>query len=559
MSTPLSSSGINASLPSTPQAKPATAKVLDFMIVTSRTDLASTAREFAQSCKLSGLAYTIVYIEDLKGNTAGEKLQRLQLINREWQSMGFIARSTIKVVLLHGNIYSAPKGVREIPDFHAMGVSAPDLCFSTEAFDAAMRNITSTEGKRSVGFSDTIIYGSCKVGDMRQAFKNSGGSYVLLAGKKSALETDCIESIADLIQESGKRKRENSPPLSDHECWERVSKISGEHIAYVKGEVMKISKVAPKDNAFSGIDQNPPSAKKIVHSLRAKLLHGTLETVQHLFQLWGPDAIQQAMQSLQNSEYDLLIIADSTERQFAEKLELLGRYGMGLPDSAEQILSCVKRAISKSSEKLLSAIFEKYDSGAGPFTSAIFLDWLKTSPSSQTALASLCDKHPELKNAFKKFLQPLTVTQLRALPVADLLLALRHIVMPPFLAGLPQWLTESLIDASVIPASPPGEAAEQIVFNTWRSLIEQRRYEAAADFIDSALVHSRDDIERVLREKLSGFFAEAVESRNVKLTRRLIMLDVDKKLHLGLASRRPGTGWDSDQLDAFFKEVLPNS
>ena len=542
MSIPLSRTGAGPSPTDIPQNKQAATSPLDFMLVTSRADFESVGRKFNEECKAGGVIGTVVYMEDLPGNTINEKLERLQQVNASWQSKGFIAQSTIKAVLLHGDSVSLAPSTKADAGRHLMSISTPNLTFSTEAFDAAMRDITSKDGERSVGFSGTVIYDSCRVGSMRQAFKNSGGSYLLLAGMKNALAGDGVTCISDLIQESGRRKRENSAPLTGRECWLRASQLSGEHVAYIKGDVLEVCKVITADQASSPDETKLPAAEKIFHSVLAKLRHGATATVQRLFELWGPDAIRKAIQSCQDSDFDMLLVVGRTDRELIEKLQLLEQIGLGIPDAPDQLRACMLAAISHSREKLLSVLFQQCASGTRRLTPATFLDGLKAAPDAQTTLAKLCDEYPHLKQDFKDFMQSHANPQQHPLPFANLSPDLRRIAMAPSVEGLPQWLTDELVDYSVVPAGPSGQSATQVAFQVWQTLIGQKRFGDAHELLSVALWNAPDDMRSTLRERLPDVFTEARASRNLKLARTLVTLDHEMGLKLGFSMEGFGQG-----------------
>ncbi|MCM0043420.1 MAG: hypothetical protein NBV65_02185 [Burkholderiaceae bacterium] len=570
MSTPLSRNGANPSLPAIRSSESPTADPLDFMFVSSRKDFDPVMRKLLENCKLAGVRATVIYLESLPGKTEDEKLAQLQQLNATWQAQGLITDSTLKVVALHGDDFSRPGGAKVHLESHFLSASGDSLRFPTKAFDAAMRNITSNDGQRSVGFSGTLIYQSCNVGSMRQALQASGGAYVLLAGKQPSMVRDSMACLADLTQEAGKRKREQTSPLSGRECWMRVSQVSGEHVAYVKGDIIDVTKVTQSGNAAFPPAAKSLGAQKIYYALVAKLLHGTAETVERLFDVWGPEVIRQAVQSTEVTPYHLLLTTGLTHRAMADKLLILNRHGLGLPETTERMLACIETVISHSREALLALVFGACASEARSLTPATFLDWLATTPEIQKSLATLCTTHPELQKALSEFLRGRPDTQQPALPLAGLIPALRRIVMAPALADLPPWLADELIDYALLPTRRPGESIDQVAVHAWRALLAQKAYSNAREFLSLACMQRSSEINSAVRTALPEVFVEAVNSRNVKLTRALISLDHERRLAVGLfpALAFPGgealrvlmseQSAEGESLRMFFKAVLPN-
>lgn len=81
---------------------------LDFLFVTSRDDFGEQAGHFAEQCKRTGVHTELVFVEDLPGTAAGEKLASLHQLNGDWQADGKITSSTIKIFLLHGEMREFP-------------------------------------------------------------------------------------------------------------------------------------------------------------------------------------------------------------------------------------------------------------------------------------------------------------------------------------------------------------------------------------------------------------------------------------------------------------------
>ena len=81
---------------------------LDFLFVTSRDDFGKSAGRFTDQCKHTGVHTELVFIEDLPGRTAGEKLASLHTLNGDWQAAGKITGSTIKILMLHGAMEEFP-------------------------------------------------------------------------------------------------------------------------------------------------------------------------------------------------------------------------------------------------------------------------------------------------------------------------------------------------------------------------------------------------------------------------------------------------------------------
>ncbi len=570
MSTPLSRNGAGPLVPDTRTSKSPEADPLDFMFVSSRKDFDPVFRKLLEECKLAGVRATVVYLESLPGKTEDEKLAQLQQLNAAWQAQGLITDSTLKVGALHGMALSPPEGAKVHVESHFLSASGGSLRFSTQAFDAAMRNITSNEGQPSVGFSGTLIYQSCRVGSMRQAFQASGGAYVLLAGEKPSLVQDSIACLTDLIRETGKRKREQAAPLSGRECWMRASQVSGEHVAYVKGDIIDVTKVTQSGNAAFPPEAKSLGAQKIYYALVAKLLHGTADTVERLFDVWGAEVIRQAVQSTEVTPHYLLLTTGLTDREMADKLLILNRHGLGLPESTETMLACIDSVISHSREVLLARVFEACASGARPLAPAMFLDWLATTPERQKSLATLCDTHPELQKALSEFLRDRPNAQQRPLPLAGLIPALRRIVMALALAELPPWLADELVDYAILPIRWPGESIDQVAVDAWRTLIAQKAYGKASEFLSRACMERPSEVESAMRTALPGVFVEAVNSRDVKLTRVLIRLDHEHRLGLGLfpafafsggevlRARMSEQSAEGESLREFFNTVAPD-
>lgn len=558
MSLPLSSSTASAGFSPAPQRAPATVRPLDFMFVASREDFQGEISELATTCKLSGQRCAVLYVEDLPGASEDDKLRHLKQINASWQSKGLIARTTIKVVLLHGSTLSLPATARASAAPHTMSGANDKLSFATEKFDAAMRSISTEAGQRSVGFTDTIIYESCHVGDMRQAFQKTGGSYVLMSGKKSVLVEDAKVCMTDLIRENARRQQENIAPLSGRECWERARQLSGEHVAYVQGDTLEISKAMPAEHAASPAAARPESAQHIYLALAAKLVHGSAAAVRRVFEYWGPDTVRQAIPSQPGHAHALVEKLSLSTRETAEKLALLSQYGFGLPDAPEQLLDAVCKMLKNGRHPLLVLIFEKSAAGDCALTPAMLLDHLKALPDAQAALVRWCQQYPALNEAFIRFMPSPTASP--PLPLAALSADLRHLILAPTLAGLPRWLADEFEDYPELAGALPGQPTGQQVFHAWKALLLQKRYTDAGDFLAVASMHLQDELGRVLQEGLPALFDDAVAMRNLKLTRMLITLDHERALDVKLASRlqtRAAADDADEALRAFASAVLP--
>ncbi|MCM0043421.1 MAG: hypothetical protein NBV65_02190 [Burkholderiaceae bacterium] len=392
----------------------AAVKPLDFLLITSRIDFERSCKQFVDACGRAAVEGEIVFIEDLPGNAAGDKLAALHRKNAALHRSGRLSASTIKIALLHGGMgvpAAHPDLVRFRQDYlgdpatspstpaaetHTMSAANDTISFPTELMDAALRATSIIDGQARAEFRDTVIFGACGSAMFREAASKTGGSYVFGSGKKSVYVRDFDAGLSALVDAQARRARENLPPLSGRDCWMLMSNVSGEHVSYVAGDSMEIHKILqsgfsePVLSARTAAGDGNDRRVQGIRTLYAKISHGSANSVSRVIARWGPDLLS-ADHAQVVGPITLWTEVLASERERAQKMRLLLSH---MPDQLPPmptLLTCLNAAIDDSSLDLLVELFERMKrSSPLPMSLETSIAWLKSRPQQAKALAKFC-------------------------------------------------------------------------------------------------------------------------------------------------------------------------
>jgi hypothetical protein len=393
---------------------------LEFMIVTSRHDFGMDTHRFANECERLGIQSDIVYIEDLEGHTAGEKLTHLHKLNADWKANGKVVNSTIKCLLLHGQIDAFPDD-ESLEEFYVdtlgyesgsdsgdedSGISnngkdnaaseeydsdtlvssddesdvlvssdeesghdeqknieihcayAGNLVIPTHYIDLALRHFTWKDGIPKYGFRKTIIYGPCFSGNLRDIVKPTGASYVLTTGKKTGLTWDFFDGLALLAREAANRKHEKQRPMSGRDCWMLMRNVTGEHISYVGENSVEVHKVLETAHSEPVLSaQDTYRGRRANNILAAKIIHGSADSLQRAIDMFDDDL---TLDFEDITAYKILA-GDSfhDEKELRKKLDMLLAAGINIPGAPEDIASILHACITRKNWRLLSLLLDQ--------------------------------------------------------------------------------------------------------------------------------------------------------------------------------------------------------
>ncbi len=409
---------------------------LDFLLITSCVDFENAHQRFAEECAQAGVHADIVFVEDLPGQTTGEKLASLHRMNAGWHTNGKVVASTIKVALLHGWVGVAPAdasvdrfmqecmGVEEsqlrsgrtdsaTATAHMITAAGGKLVFPTDLFDAALRATVMDDGKLSTGFVDTIIYGACGSGVFRDAAKKTGGSYVFGSGKKSVFTEDFNTSLSALVKDQGQRKRQGSAPLSARDCWNLMRDLSGEHVSLVGNDCTEINKVLLAGHTEPRIKLRSDTTHQSAHTeisaqairaLFAKIHHGSAASVERLIDRWGP-RILSADHHTAMPDVSLGFVALVSKREAEQKIRLLLSHAPDYLLHKDIPLKWLNGAIEHTWTPLLGELFKRMvDTPRSPLSLEEVVIWLRSNPEQTDKLMKLCRGSRDLSESVGAYL-----------------------------------------------------------------------------------------------------------------------------------------------------------
>ena len=440
---------------------------LDFLLITSRVDFDRSYKQFMDECDQAGVHADTLFVEDLPGRTAGEKLASLHQISASWNANGKVVSSTIKVELLHGRIDVEPAdlslglfrqahlGIRETQrrsgqespaassapaKIHMMTGAAGKLVFPTDLFDIALRATVVNDGQTNAGFVGTIVYSACGSGVFRDTAKQSEGSYVIASGKKSVFTEDFNAGLRALVRDQGNRKRHGSPPLSARDCWNLLRDQSGEHVALVGNDAIEINKVLksghsePAINVRSEpIDQKRPEeiSDQAIRTLLAKIDHGSAKSVQQVIDRWGP-GILSADHGAVIPGMSLWSLAIRSKRDSEQKVLLLIAHTPGRLSQKSMLEAWLKIAAERSWTSVLGGLFKRMaDTPPLPLSLEDVVIWMRQNAKQTDELMKLCRKSRDLSESVGDYLHQAHLAE----PTPGHL-AQRNFFLPHFFDGL---------------------------------------------------------------------------------------------------------------------------
>lgn len=413
---------------------------LDFLLITSRVDFENSHQRFTDECSLAGVNADILFIEDLPGQTAGEKLASLHRMNADRHANGKVVASTIKVALLHGWVGVAPADA-SIDNFrqacmgseklrlgsgqsdstasstpasiHMITAAGGKLAFPTDLFDAAVRATVVTNGQINAGFVDTVVYGACGSGVFRDAAKKTGGSYVFGSGKKSVFTEDFNASLSALVMGQGQRKRQGAATLSARDCWNLMRDLSGEHVSLVGNDSVEISKVLLSGHTEPRTKVRSDDTRQIAHqevsaqairALFAKLHHGSAASVERIIDRWGPSILSADHHSVMPG-VSLGSVALASKREAEQKIRLLLAHAPGYLSQKDVPLKWLNGAIERNWKPLLAELFTRMaDTALLPLSLDDMVIWMRSNPEQTDKLMKLCRTSRELSESVGAYL-----------------------------------------------------------------------------------------------------------------------------------------------------------
>lgn len=420
---------------------------LDFLLVTSRIDFLPSCKRFDNECLQTGVHAHTLFVEDLPGDTPGEKLASLHQLNADWQASGKIASSTIKVALLHGGIGMAPVDA-SLDQFwqsligidnsgsqpgqksdaaslapaktHLLSAADDKLIFPTEQFDAALRAIVIDDGQLRAGFKDTIVYGACGSGVFREAARKTGGSYVFGSGKKSVFIEDFNAALCALVKDQGQRRREGSPLLSARDCWNLMRDVSGEHVALVGNETVEVNKILQSGHTeprthTRAIGTSPHTPTDVtaqgIRTLFAKIDHGSASSVEQVIARWGSDILS-ADHTAVMPGVALWSKALNSPRDAEQKIRLLLAHAPACLSQKHAVLGWLSGAIDRQWNSLLGELFRQMDAAAyPPLSLEEMVIWMRSKPDRIDKLMKLCRSSREITTAVSNYLGKVVLRQ----------------------------------------------------------------------------------------------------------------------------------------------------
>lgn len=440
---------------------------LDFLLITSRVDFENAHKRFTEECARAGVHADILFVEDLPGQTTGEKLASLHRMNAGWHANGKVAASTVKVALLHGGV-GVPAADASLNQFrqtcmglkeshlrsgqdnrgasstsantHIMTASAGKLAFPTDLFDAALRATVIDDGQVSAGFVDTIVYGACGSGVFRDAARKTGGSYVFGSGKKSVFTEDFNDGLSALVRDQGKRKVQGSPPLSARDCWNLLRDQSGEHVALVGNDAIEINKVLKSGHSEPVIkvrsDAHTEKAyqevnAQAIRTLFAKVNHGSAASVQQVIGRWGP-SIFSADHSAVIPVVTLASVALASKREAEQKIHLMLAHAPSYLAQKDVAVTWLNGAIKHSWASLLGELFKRMaDTAPLPLSLEDVVIWMRSNPEQTNELMKLCRKSRDLSESVGDYLYQAQLAESNQDHLAQ-----RNFFLLPFYEGL---------------------------------------------------------------------------------------------------------------------------
>lgn len=379
------------------------ARPLDLLMITSCIDFKESTDRLSEEASQAGLTADTLFIEDLDGDSAAEKLAHLRKVIGSYRDQGRLQPSTITSITLHG-------GLLTVNDTPAYGVDEPIVahCFSTTdkllKFPSilvcqAIRNLGSGDDPAQATYTGPLFIMSCYAGGMPEQFLPESGEVILLSGKKASLITngnDCLLQAVALIAE---HKQRGLPPPSGREYWSHLRNVSGEHIRYANSNEIALHKVR---------DWNPsepllrcrtgdiePTAVRIIN---AKLAHGSPAALKAALDTHGTGC-----RDLLTPEFCLQILGSDLDRDgaaLAEKIRVLEQAGFVALSDPEQMALLLEYAIEAGNQRLLAWMLGR-STDAGPRPSALLEAasiLVKTAPDSAALLEEYCAKNAGLKS-----------------------------------------------------------------------------------------------------------------------------------------------------------------
>lgn len=442
---------------------PAVTRALDFLLITSRVDFSRSHKKFVDECAQAGVNAETLFVEDLPGQTPGEKLANLHRMSANWNANGKVVASTIKVELLHGRIddesadhsldqfrrehLGAQEAQRQSGQaslaassapakMHMMTAAGGKLVFPTDLFDAALRATIVDDGQVHAGFAGTIVYSACGSGVFRDTAKQSSGSYVIASGKKSVFTEDFNAGLRALVRDQGERRRRGLPPLSARDCWNLLRDQSGEHVALVGNDTIEINKVLQSGHSEPAINvrsdavsqKNPQDiSAQAIRTLFAKIDHGSARSVQQVIDRWGPGVLS-ADHNAVIPNMPLWSIALESSRDSEQKMCLLIRH---MPDHflhKDLLGELLTIATKHSWISVVSETFKRMtDMTPPPMSFEQLVIWMRSNQKQKDELIKFCRRNKDVNHHVGAYLHKAQ----RATPDQNYL-ALSNFSLPPF-------------------------------------------------------------------------------------------------------------------------------
>lgn len=380
--------------PVIPADRHSSAPPLDLLLITSKSDFPDSVRRLSEEAARAGIHFEIILIEELDGSSAIQKLASLHRRIAELADSKKLQSSSATCVSLHGAMRVIPDEMTseefvshppDLADFVSVIETKGDEEFESESDPTEHRAhvflacsdslqfpsvllIETARHPSKVGdgfqpdYQGPIFISSCEAGHLMDDLEGKDGEVVLLNGKKSGSVDDGDGCMMEVINMMAERRQQNLPPFSGRDYWMQLRNVSGEHIRYVGGTEKDIHKILAAGHCEPVITlRNSQASDQPVRLLEAKLSHGSPKGLQAVFNRYkdgelGTLDADGCLESLASDTY-----RDREELQ--EKIQILGKHGIHLPDDADRMTALLEAAIKHANIELLSILVTLDDGG----------------------------------------------------------------------------------------------------------------------------------------------------------------------------------------------------
>lgn len=377
---------------------------LDLLIITSRTDFHESADLLGKEASQAGLAADTLFIEDLDGDSASEKLAQLRKAIGKYLEEGRLQPTTVTSISLHGGLIKLGDATTADTDepgvVHCFGNAEMTLRLPSALVCLAVRQLDTGDDPAQAAYPGLLFIASCYAGGMPEQFLPDSGEVILLTGKKASLTSDGDDCMRQAVALMADRRQRGLSAPSGRDYWNHLRNVSGEHIRYANADEVALHKVLdwkpsePMLRCRTGDMQ--PTAVRIVE---AKLAHGSPAALKAALDLHG-DACRAGLTPATCLEI-LGADRDRNEAELTGKIRVLEQAGLvSLSDPAQMAL-LLEHAIDAGNQRLLGYLLARPADGrprpAALLEAARIL--VANAADSAARLEKYCEKHAELKSS----------------------------------------------------------------------------------------------------------------------------------------------------------------